>query len=117
MTRLVWLFVAACAASPSRQSAAPEPITPAPLGRSDVQPYDPHQRITYLAQQIDTQRTKLELPAPALATAQHATPMAETPASDQCTHGASQVCRDTCSLADAICRNAAEICQIASELQ
>jgi hypothetical protein len=113
MKKLValWLFAIACAASPKPASA------PAAMGRSDVAPNDPHQRITDLSQQIDNERDKMQLAAPPLpASVEHATPMSEPPSSKTCQPGASQTCHDTCTLADSICTNAAEICKIAAEL-
>ena len=117
MKKLValWLFAIACAASPRPASA------PAQMGRSDVAPNDPHQRIAYLSDQIAAQRAKEGLPPvqPPVMTCTECTaaPMAETQLPSQtCTPAGGDRCHDTCNLADTICTNAAEICKIASEL-
>lgn len=109
------LALAACASR--KMSAAAPQSTPAD---ASVLGPDPRAEIERLAAQIADARGKLGFD-PTLAPAGTATPMTSGGAvpkstDDTCTHGASEVCTDACTLADSICDNAKKICDLAAKL-
>jgi hypothetical protein len=110
---LVLVLCAACAAQK-------QPVVPA--GRSAPPPSsDPHAEIERLSQQIDAQRSQMQLPAPTPAPPETHTPVPMTQAPSwktdtQCHPGQSQTCADTCVVSDSICGNAKQICDIAATL-
>ena len=84
-------------------------------------PLSPHAQIDDLATKIETERTRMNLPAPAIAPVEpmgHPDRMAVTPSStdSQCHPAATDTCKESCTLADSICGNATKICTIAQEL-
>jgi hypothetical protein len=115
-----WLcaVVVACAASPKQSTTTPAPPTMAP-----AMPANSHDEIERLANEIDQQRTQMNLPAPAPLPAPaepmaaHTSAMTPVPpphAQDPTCHPApSQTCTDSCTLGDSICGNADKICKLA----
>jgi len=84
---------------------------------------DPHQEIEQLAAQIDAERAKLGLAAPAAEAvpmtphepmASQVAPLSTADAT--CRPAPSDTCRDTCELSDSICGNAKKICNLADQL-
>ncbi len=111
------LALAACASRKMSASAPPQSMAPAD---ANVLGDDPRKEIEALAAQIADARGKLGFD-PALAPAGTATPMTSGGAvpkstDDTCKHGASEVCTDSCTLADSICDNAKKICDLAKKL-
>ena len=112
----VWF--AACAS----ERQAPRTATMPEVAPRATETTGPHAEIERLAHEIETQRLQMALPeaTPAPACEQcTATPMSEpiTVASDaQCHPGQSTTCHDSCTLSDAICSNAAKICDLAAGL-
>ncbi len=97
------LAIAACA---SRRDAQTMPAQAAPVMASPQ-----HDEITRLAQEIETERGTLGLPAsPA-----HAMSGGNGNAVE-CTRSAASTCAQSCTLSDSICDNAKKICDLAKQL-
>ena len=113
-------LVIACASS----SRGSRPAAPEAAGQAggNAGAGDAHAQIVQLDAEITAERDRLGLPAPTSfppAAGAQVTPMAATSsvASDPACHpGTGDACRDSCTLADSICANAAKICALASTL-
>jgi hypothetical protein len=116
--------IAACGAAP-KSAVAPAPArtdggaSPSPGGMHDNRIVEADSRIAAAMKQLG-----LEHAHDAVATCARppcgpdgAMTLSVKPSADpKCTHGTSQTCTDTCTLADSICENADTICKIAKEL-
>lgn len=113
--------VIGCAAAPSRATAPPATSQGA-TGTAE----DPHAEIARLDRAIDAELAQRGLPpaaAPACTGAScaptAAEPMATTSSAAEattCRPGPSDTCKDSCTLSDSICSNAARICDLARQL-
>ena len=118
-----WLCVAvvACAVSSKRATMAPAQNTtagaPAP---QQPMPGDNHAEIERLSAEIDQERERMSLPAPAPQAMTAHTPSVQAPAvppHDQdptCHPGPSETCSTSCTLSDSICKNSKRICELAN---
>jgi hypothetical protein len=112
------VIAGACCAAVVVACAAPsQPMAVAPTS-AGAMPATPHDQITDLDKDIAADREKLGLPEPVLAELRSdatATPMTSS-TDPACRPGKSDVCTDTCALADSICKNAATICDLAKQM-
>ncbi len=107
--------IAACAAggrAPAAAGVVPAMVTPGGTdGRSEIQRLD---------RELAAAREKLGLPEPVDLGPGPPSPLAVTPqppTPDPTCHPAkTDACSDTCTLADAICADAAKICELAQQL-
>ncbi len=120
----------ACGGAMAPRAVAPSAVPGSDAAGAPVMPSDPRDRqIQQLSEEIDAKLGELGIskPPPSVAatcvgpscaqpTAPEA-PVSPPPSTDTtCTHGPSQTCTDTCTLADSICTNAKKICEISQEL-
>ena len=125
------LMAACCTALVACASGSQKPASSAPPGAlgppgaassagESPLPASPHDQIEQLAQQIDTARVQLELPAPTAEAigAAPAQPMGAVPAAQdpKCRPAPTDTCKTSCELSDSICDNADKICKLAAEL-
>ncbi|HUJ63657.1 MAG TPA: hypothetical protein VLX92_34395 [Kofleriaceae bacterium] len=102
------VIVIACAAQHHEGTAPPPTSGMAP-------PPDGHARIEQLEHDIAAERDKLGLAAHVETAPPPVSPMA-TNVVATCARSESDRCHDTCTMSDTICKNADEICKIASGL-
>lgn len=125
----VGVAIAAIVACGGAKSAMRAPASASPDAGLAMNPDDPKARIAKLDESITTEFAKLELglrpeAPPVAANLCPEPPCAKTeslavkPSDDKsCIKGESQICKDTCQIADAICGAATTICEIADSMK
>lgn len=110
--------IAACGGAKSAKSPASVASPGADGGVPGVALGSPKDRIVALEQKISADMAKLALPQPpSPAVVPTMEQLSVKPSEDpQCKPAKTQVCTDSCMLADSICDNAKLICEIAKEL-
>lgn len=112
-----WLCLAVVACAASRKQAMPETPQAGGAPPSQAMPGDHRAEIEQLSNEIEQQRVKMNLPAPAPQPAEPMSaqaPVAPPHTQDAACHPApSQTCTDSCTIGDSICGNADRICKLA----
>jgi len=114
--------IVACGGNMAQKATAPPMAPQSDSGAGAALPTGKHDpKIEELAAAIEKDMKSLNLPPPIAAStcvqAECAQPASVEPSTDPtCAHGDSETCKDTCTLADSICKNAEQICKIAKEL-
>lgn len=122
---LVMAIVACAGAKRQAPSPAVAPRETAPAAAVEPRPVspmpgDPRTEIEELSQAIEARRADLGLAEPPpVASPGPATPMATIPSSTDatCRPAKTERCTSSCTLSDSICKNAARICELASQLE